>query len=65
MKLDLFIELNGKKTDHKVLKEKVKEDWKSAGNKVKDLQTLEMYYKPDEDSCYYIINGTTKGKITI
>lgn len=65
MKMDLFIELNGKQIDYKTLKERVKKDWKGAGKKIKELETLKLYYKPDEESCYYIINGETKGKIMV
>ena len=34
-----------------------KETWKAEGNKVKDLQSIELYYKPEEGKCYYVFNG--------
>ena len=65
MKVDLFIEVNEHQVLSKDLVEKVKEIWKEEGNKVKDLQNLELYYKPLEQTCYYVINGTQKGSITL
>lgn len=61
MKTELHIELNGVKTDYKILFDTVKEIWKSEGNKVKDLESMELYFKPDELKCYYVINGEAKG----
>lgn len=57
MKSELFVQLNGKETDTKQLLETAKEIWKADGNKVKDLNTLELYFKPEEGKCYYVFNG--------
>ena len=65
MKLDLYIEAYGNKIEHKVIIEKVKEIWKADGNKVKDLANLEIYYKPEEQKCYYIINGEINGCFSV
>lgn len=65
MTMDLFIEYNGKHTDHKVFLDTVKEIWKSEGNKVKDMETVELYYKPQEETCYYVINGSHKGHFQV
>lgn len=65
MKLDLHIEAFGNKIEHKVLVEKVKDLWKADGNKVKDINTLEIYYKPEENMCYYVINTDVKGEVSL
>lgn len=65
MKTDLYIELNGQQTDYRQLMDTAKEIWKSEGNKVKDIQTMELYFKPDESSCYYIMNGECKGHFEV
>lgn len=57
MKSELFIEFNGLKVDQKQLLEAAKEVWKEKGNKVKDLKTIELYFKPAERKCYYVFNG--------
>ncbi|MCD8239253.1 MAG: DUF6465 family protein [Clostridiales bacterium] len=56
-KVDLFIEFNGKKVDQKAIVDKAKETWKAAGNKMKDLSSVELYYQPDAGKCYYVFNG--------
>lgn len=61
MKTDLYIELNGKKTDSKNLVDTAKEIWKSEGKFVKDIQSLELYFNPEENKCYYVINDENKG----
>lgn len=57
MKTQLFVQFGGKQTDTKQLEDMAKEMWKSEGNKVKDLHTVELYYKPEEGKCYYVFNG--------
>ncbi len=61
MKTDLFIELNGRKTDCGSFVDTVKEIWKSEGNLVKDIETVQLYYKPEEQTCYYVINNNISG----
>lgn len=64
MKIDLFIEHAGKRMDYKTLTDMVKEIWKADGNKIKDLSSTELYYKPEESICYYVINNDVKGSFT-
>ena len=61
MKTELFIEFQGEKTNQKFLIESVKEIWRSQGNRIKDLNTIELFFKPDENKCYYIINKQVSG----
>ena len=65
MKIDYIVELDGKQTDCKKLSEIVKEIWKSEGNLMKDLGHMEIYFKPEEKKCYYVINGINKGEFEI
>ena len=41
----------------------VKKAWTEAGHKVGDMKTMELYIKPEENSVYYVINGTETGKV--
>lgn len=65
MKSNFFVEFHGNKVLENTLTTKVKEIWKEAGNKVKDLETLDVYYKPDEKTCYYVFNGTDTGSFVV
>lgn len=65
MKTELFIEFQGKKTDQKFLLESVKEIWRGQGNLIKDLNTIELFFKPDENKCYYVINKEVSGSFDV
>ena len=65
MKTNLFIEFAGKKTDDKALLQSVKDIWTSGGNKVKDLKTVDIYLKPEENKVYYVFNGTENGSFDV
>ncbi len=56
-KVDLYVELNGKKVDVKTIETMAKSIWKDKGNKMKDLASAELYYQPDSGKCYYVFNG--------
>lgn len=61
MKNNLYIESHGFQVLEKDIVDKAKEIWKNDGNKVKDLLSMDLYYKPDEKKCYYVFNETIKG----
>ncbi|MCL2377309.1 MAG: DUF6465 family protein [Defluviitaleaceae bacterium] len=65
MKIDYFVELNGEQHEIKRLSDIVKEIWKSEGNLLKDLTSIEVYFKPEEKMCYYVLNGDSKGQFEI
>ncbi len=57
MKSVLTVQYQGHDVDDTHLLDMAKEIWKSDGNKVKDLKTVDLYYKPEEGRCYYVFNG--------
>lgn len=65
MKTTLFVEYAGKQVDDKTLVAKAKELWVAEGNKIKDIKTLNIYVKPEENAAYYVINEGTSGKIEL
>ncbi len=65
MKTNLYVEYQEGKVNTKNLSERVKEIWKEQGGKVKDLETLDIYYKPEESMCYYVINEDIKGGFAV
>ena len=65
MKTELFIEFNGVQTDYRNLIDMAKETWKAEGKLVKDIETMQLYFKPEEGTCYCVLNGESKGHFTI
>lgn len=62
-KTSIFVEYQGKQVEDKAMIAAVKKAWTEAGNKVGDIKTVELYIKPEEESVYYVINGTENGKV--
>lgn len=65
MKTTLFVEYGQNKIEDKELVAKTKELWTNAGNKIKDIKTLNLYVKPEEDAVYYVVNDEFTGKISM
>lgn len=63
MKTSTYIEYKGTKVDDKTFVTKIKKFWASQGNKIKDIQTLNLYVKPEEQTVYFVINDTTSGSL--
>lgn len=58
MKLKLQVQFNNKNVETSEIEKLVKEDVKTQGVKMTTVDTLEVYYKPDDFSIYYV--ATTK-----
>lgn len=65
MKTNTYVQFNGKSIDTAALTTQAKDAWKQAGNKVKDIKTLDIYVKPEESKAYYAINETEGGAIEL
>jgi len=62
MKAEYFVEFEGQQTCMNSIADTIKEIWKTDGNKMKDLKSLKIYYKPLEGKAYYVLNGDSKGE---
>ncbi len=65
MKTAFYVEAYGKQAEEKDIIAKIKELWVAEGNKVKDIQTLNIYAKPEDNAVYYMINGEVEGSIEL
>jgi len=61
MQVNLHVEFQGKQVDTAGFVDHVKEYWKSEGNKIKDLKSVSLYYKPEDGHVYYVLNGEITG----
>jgi hypothetical protein len=62
VKLKLQVQFNNKNVDATDVEKAVKEDVKSKGVKINTIDTLEVYFKPEDSSIYYVAT-TKKGDI--
>ncbi len=65
MKSKVIVEFQGVQTVVKDMEDAAKEAWKSNGGKVKDIKTMDIYYKPEEKMCYYVINDIETGNFPV
>lgn len=63
MKTTLVVEYYGKQVEEKEMIAEVKKVWTKSGNKIRDIKTMALYVKPEENSVYYVINDETTGRI--
>lgn len=58
MKVKLQVQFHNKNVEATTVEKLVKEDLKTQGVKMTTIDTLEVYYKPEDSSVYYV--ATTK-----
>nr|WP_072514388.1 DUF6465 family protein [Ndongobacter massiliensis] len=63
MKTNLYVQYQGQQICESDLVDRIKSDWRNAGRKIKDMETLDLYVKPEERRVYYAINGEKAGEI--
>ena len=61
----VVVQFAGNDYDISNLEAIVKKDWKEAGRKVNELETLSVYVKPEEGKAYYVVNKEFEGKIDL
>ncbi len=64
IKENMFVEFKGVQISQKDIFAKARQEWKDSGNKVKDLVSVSVYYKPEESKCYYVMNENSDNKMT-
>ncbi len=62
---NLYVEFGGEQVNSENVVATVKQFWKDSGNMVRDIQNLDVYYKPEERMFYYVINQDFSGSFSI
>ena len=68
MKSTYNVEFAGNQIESKEVIKKKKKVWVDAGNKnrkVKDLKTMDLYLKPEENAVYYVFNEEESGSFPL
>ncbi len=65
MKSNCYLQCFGKDIEVNEITKIAKEEWKNSGNMVKDIKTLDVYVKPEEGACYYVVNSEITGSFEI
>lgn len=65
MKVNTYVQYGGDEVLTAELEKRAKELWKAEGRIIKDIESLDLYLKVEESTCYYVINGTFSGKFAM
>lgn len=61
IKTNVLLQFAGKEVAEKDIVANVKKAWTSQfKGKVKDIKTMDIYVKPDENKAYFVINGVSE-----
>ena len=52
----VFVQFAGKEVAVSDMMPKIKKVWQSAGNRIKDIQDVKLYVKPEDGKVYFVIN---------
>lgn len=62
----VYLQYLGKEVNTEDLMKQVKDIWsKELKNKVSEINSVNLYLKPEENAAYYVINEETTGKIEL
>lgn len=61
MKAELFLEFGGKQIAEADIVKTAKKIWTDDGNKISDINSLDLYIKPEENKAYFVINENYTG----
>ena len=61
----IFLQFNEQEVEIGTVEANVKKAWKDAGKKLNEIETLDIYVKPQEGKAYYVVNKETEGKIDL
>ena len=65
MKQQMFLQFNEQEVELSTVEANVKKEWKDAGKKLTDIETLDIYVKPQEGKAYYVVNKAIEGKVDL
>jgi len=65
MKTAFYVEYEGGQVEQAEIVAKIKQKWVDDGKLIKEIKTLDLYAKPEDNSCYYLINGDIQGKVDL
>ena len=65
MKQQMFLQFNEQEVELSTVEANVKKEWKDAGKKLTEIETLDIYVKPQEGKAYYVVNKSYEGKVDL
>ena len=63
IKVNAIVEHYGRQISEQDIIANVKRAWTNSGKNEKDIKSIELYIKPEENAVYYVVNGTETGAV--
>ncbi|WXR61562.1 DUF6465 family protein [Peptostreptococcaceae bacterium AGR-M142] len=65
-KVNAFLQFDSNETNLIEVEKEIKRIWREdKGYLIKDIKKLNMYLKPEEGRCYYVINNKHEGIVNL
>lgn len=65
MKVNTYVQYHGKEILAADLEKRIKEIWRHNGHTIKEIDTIALYIKVEENACYYVVNEAFSGKLQL
>lgn len=65
MKVNTYVQYHGKEILTSDLEKRVKEIWRQKGHTIKEIDSIALYIKAEENACYYVVNDSVTGMIPL
>lgn len=62
---EVIVQYQGRSIYAKDLNEKALEDFVANGGKKEEVKQVQLYVKPEDNACYYVINNKITGKVDL
>ncbi len=62
---EVIVQFEGRSIYAKDLNEKALEDFVANGGKKDEVKQVQLYVKPEDNACYYVINNKVTGKVDL
>ena len=65
LKPELFLQFQNKEAVKEDAIQAAKDQYVAAGHRVSSIKSLQVYFKPEENAAYYVINQKFAGKVKL
>ena len=65
IKVNAIVEHYGRQISEQDIIANVKRAWTNSGKNEKDIKSIELYIKPEENAVYYVVNETETGAVAL
>lgn len=65
IKQQMILQFDGQEVEMSSIEAAAKQAWKDAGRKLTEIESLDIYVKPQEGKAYYVFNKEVEGTVDL